>query len=70
MGCRCDEIAPSNLELSPTCIGHLWIFSELGADDAEAFADAALRKQYARGDVIFSQGEEAEDMFLVMVHRA
>lgn len=26
MGCLCEQIAGKGIELSPICIGHLWIF--------------------------------------------
>jgi hypothetical protein len=29
MACLCEQVAGTGIELSPTCIGHLWIFQNL-----------------------------------------
>jgi CRP/FNR family transcriptional regulator len=59
MGCVCEELAGKDAGLSPTCIGHLWIFENLKPQELDALSKAALRKKYERGQTIFSQGEPA-----------
>ena len=29
MECICEKIADGMIELSPTCLGHLWLFGDL-----------------------------------------
>lgn len=57
------------MDLSPVCVGHLWVFENLSPEDLEAVAGAALRKKYERGDRIFAQGDNAEEMFLIKAGR-
>jgi len=69
MGCVCEELVGKDLALSPTCIGHLWIFENLLPEELDALSKAALRKKYERGRAIFSQGEPANQMFLIKAGR-
>jgi CRP/FNR family transcriptional regulator len=69
MGCLCEELAGKDVVLSPTCIGHLWIFENLEPVELEALSEAALRKKYERGQAIFQQGDPAKEMFLVKAGR-
>jgi len=69
MGCICNEHAGPGLSTSPTCIGHLWVFANLKAEEMAALAQAALRKTYKKGQVVFSQGDPANQMFLLKVGR-
>lgn len=69
MGCICNEPAGPGLSTSPTCIGHLWVFANLKAEEMAALAQAALRKTYKKGQVVFSQGDPANQMFLLKVGR-
>jgi hypothetical protein len=36
MGCSCEELAGRGVEISPTCIGHLWVFANLEPSEIEA----------------------------------
>jgi CRP/FNR family transcriptional regulator len=65
MTCLCEQIAGSDIELSPTCIGHLWIFQNLGAEEVEALSREALRRKSKTGQTLFSQGDPADGMFLI-----
>lgn len=69
MGCLCEELAGKDAVLSPTCIGHLWIFKNLLPEELDALSKAALRKKYERGQAIFQQGDPAKEMFLVKAGR-
>ena len=42
MACLCEQIAGKGIELSPTCIGHLWIFKSLDPEEIEALSREAL----------------------------
>ena len=65
MTCLCEQIAGRDIELSPTCIGHLWIFQNLGAEEVEALSREALRRKSKTGQTLFSQGDPADGMFLI-----
>ena len=38
MACLCEQIAGGDIDLSATCIGHLWIFQNLEAEDIKALS--------------------------------
>lgn len=65
MACLCEQIAGSGIDLSPTCIGHLWIFKNLEADEVEALSREALRKKSTTGQALFLQGDPTDEMFLI-----
>jgi len=65
MACRCEEIAGKDITLSPTCIGHLWIFQNLAPEELQAFTQEASRKKLAKGDALFLQGDPCDEMFLI-----
>lgn len=65
MTCLCERIAGEDLVLSPTCLGHLWVFENLSSQDLQGLTDAALRRRFQRGDTIFQQGAAAQEMFLI-----
>ncbi len=49
MACVCKQMAGEEIELSPICIGHLWIFQYLEAEEVEVLTRAALRKRSTKG---------------------
>ncbi|MCJ8500386.1 Crp/Fnr family transcriptional regulator [Desulfatitalea alkaliphila] len=65
MACLCEQIAGSGIDLSPVCIGHLWIFQNLEADEVEALSREALRKKSTAGQALFLQGDPTDEMFLI-----
>ena len=65
MGCLCQQIAGDDIELSPTCIGNLWIFEKLAPEDVRALAKKALRKKMKKGETVFMQGDSANEVFLI-----
>ncbi len=65
MACLCQQIAGDDIELSPVCIGNLWIFEGLDAAEVKALSHEALRKKSTKGQSIFLQGEPANEMFLI-----
>lgn len=65
MACLCEQIAGKDIELSPTCIGHLWIFQNLKPEELEALSHDALRKKSIKGQALFFQGDPADEMFLI-----
>jgi CRP/FNR family transcriptional regulator len=65
MTCLCEQIAVNDIELSPTCIGHLWIFQNLEAEEVEALSREALRKKSTAGQALFLQGDPTDEMFLL-----
>jgi CRP/FNR family transcriptional regulator len=65
MTCLCKKLAGNDIELSPTCIGSLWIFQNLAPNDIEALARKALRKKMIKGQTLFLQGDSADEVFLI-----
>lgn len=69
MGCICNTHIGPGVAASPTCIGHLWVFANLKAEEMANLAQAALRKTFKKGQVVFSQGDPANQMFLLKAGR-
>jgi CRP/FNR family transcriptional regulator len=65
MACLCEQIAGKDIELSPTCIGHLWIFENLDPKEIEVLSREALRNKSVKGQALFLQGDPADEMFLI-----
>ncbi len=65
MACLCEQIAGKDIELSPTCIGHLWIFENLELEEVKALSREALRKKSTTGQALFLQGDPTDEMFLI-----
>ena len=65
MACLCEQIAGSDIDLSPTCIGNLWIFQNLEADEVKALSREAMRKRSTTGQALFLQGDLTDEMFLI-----
>lgn len=65
MSCLCKQIAGNDIELSPTCIGNLWIFEKLASEDVQNLAKKALRKKIKKGEMVFMQGDAANEVFLI-----
>ena len=65
MACMCEQIAGDDIDLAPTCIGHLWIFQNLPAEEVQALSKEALRKKSAAGQALFLQGAPTDEMFLI-----
>ena len=65
MVCLCEPIAGEDIELSPTCIGHLWIFEKPDPAEIEALSREALRKNSVKGQALFLQGDPTDEMFLI-----
>ncbi len=65
MTCACEELAGGEVDISPVCIGQLWIFERLTPEELGALVEAALRKVYEKGEAIFRQGDPADRMFLI-----
>jgi CRP-like cAMP-binding protein len=69
MGCLCNELAGPGVEVSTTCIGHLWVFENLKPEELAALVQAARRQSCKKGEVVFSQGDRADQMFLLKAGR-
>lgn len=68
-GCTCNDLIPPGLASTPTCIGHLWVFANLKPKEVMALARVAQRQSYKKGQVVFSQGDPANRMFLLKAGR-
>ncbi len=69
MGCLCEREAGREHPLSPTCIGHLWVFEDLRPEELMALTKTAIRRIYQKGQEVFSQGKKADKMFLIKAGR-
>lgn len=69
MGCLCKKLIGDRLDAVSACIGNLWVFENLSVEEKQALAEAALKKPYNQGDIIFSQGVKANLMFLIKAGR-
>ena len=65
MPCLCEQIAGGDVDLSPTCIGDLWMFQNIEPAELESLSQEALRKTSAPGQILFLQGDPADEMFLI-----
>ncbi|WP_022665858.1 Crp/Fnr family transcriptional regulator [Desulfospira joergensenii] len=65
MACLCEKIAGGEIELSPVCIGNLWIFKDLDSDEIKALSHGAVRKKLIKGQSLFLQGDPANEVFLI-----
>jgi CRP/FNR family cyclic AMP-dependent transcriptional regulator len=63
MECICEKLADGLIELSPTCLRHLWIFKDLEENELKAFSGSAIRKKLSKGESLFFQGDTAKEMF-------
>ncbi|MCD8567067.1 MAG: Crp/Fnr family transcriptional regulator, partial [Geovibrio sp.] len=50
---------------SKACIGSTLDFQNLSPDEKSSLASFAVRKEYKKGEVVFSQGDTADQMFLI-----
>ena len=69
MTCLCREMAGENLELSPACIGSVWLFASLEQADIKALTQEAERRKLPAGKIIFRQGDSSRQMFLIKAGR-
>ena len=69
MGCLCEELIGKDIEISPTCIGHLWVFANLQPLEVAAVAKSALRKSLKRGQYVFMQGDPGTEISLIKAGR-
>lgn len=65
MSCLCEQVAGGDIDLSPTCIGHLWIFQDLEPVEIDALSREAVRKKSINKEALFLQGDPADEMFLI-----
>lgn len=69
MNCLCSEFSNEFADFNSLCIGQLEIFNNLSLQEISAVVNATFRKVYNEGEIIFSQGDRAEKMFLVKAGR-
>lgn len=69
MSCLCQEIAGPEMELSPICLGHLWMFDNLPETEVAALIREAARKKLIKGETLFLQADPADELFLIKAGR-
>ncbi|MFT5701401.1 MAG: CRP-like cAMP-binding protein [Desulforhopalus sp.] len=65
MSCLCKAIAGPDIELSPICLGELWMFENLPQAEVAELIREANRQKLAKGDHLFMQSDPAEELFLI-----
>jgi CRP/FNR family transcriptional regulator len=69
MECICHSRIGPDFDVASICIGQLWIFQDLRPQELLAITQGAQRKIYKKGQTVFSQGDKAEQMFLLKAGR-
>lgn len=69
MACVCEQLAGKGVDVSPTCIGHLWVFANFQPEELQAVAESALRRTFHRGEAIFLQGDSGNAVSLIKAGR-
>lgn len=69
MRCLCDQMLGGQVDMARACLAELWVFEDLSEVEMDALLHAAWRKQFAKGELIFLQGDPAERMFLIKAGR-
>jgi CRP/FNR family transcriptional regulator len=69
MRCTCEELAAGTAGMSPLCFAHLWLFQNLKEHEIQALTEAAWRKRYSPGELVFLQGDQARIMFIIKAGR-
>ena len=65
MNCLCEKLAADIENLSPACIGQLWLFKDLPVETLAAMSQTAVRHRKGKGEALFLQGDPAETMYLL-----
>ncbi len=65
MSCLCQQIAGPDVELSSTCLGHLWMFENLSPAELTELTQGANRNKMVKGEQLFMQSDPAEELFLI-----
>ena len=65
MNCFCENLAADIENLSPACIGQLWLFKDLPVETLAAMSQTAVRHRKGKGEALFLQGDPAETMYLL-----
>lgn len=69
MTCLCQKVAGPDVELSPVCLGHLWMFENLPASEVAELISEAERKKIPKGNTLFMQSDPADELFLIKAGR-
>jgi CRP/FNR family transcriptional regulator len=62
-------MAGEGVEVSPTCIGQLWVFANLQQPEISAVVKSALRRRLNRGQYVFMQGDPSCEISLIKAGR-
>lgn len=63
--CGCEQAVGLGAPLHPRCFGEVWLFEGAPPEAWESVAPNLIRKEFAQGDALFRQGEQAESMYLL-----
>ena len=69
MGCLCQEVAGPDVDLSPICLGQLWMFDNLPQSEVAELMSEAGRKKLMKGETLFRQSDPADELFLIKAGR-
>ncbi|MDR1922202.1 MAG: Crp/Fnr family transcriptional regulator [Candidatus Adiutrix sp.] len=63
--CLCEEHNNKELENTSACFDRSWMFTGMTAAEEEALASNVVSARYRPGQMIFRQGEPAQNVFLI-----
>lgn len=67
--CICKSLADKNNKHSMKCFGNLWLFENFNEDEYNLLKSIGKQKKIQRGQTIFSQGDPADEIFLIKTGR-
>jgi CRP/FNR family transcriptional regulator, cyclic AMP receptor protein len=69
MSCVCEALAPQGLELTPTCLGHFWIFRDIPSEALATLMERAFRRMLSPEEAVFHQGDPAREVMVLKAGR-
>lgn len=67
--CICKDIADKSDNKSPRCFGKLWFFENFDENEYDLLKSIGRQKTIKKGQTIFSQGDSANEIFLIKAGR-
>ncbi|WP_421903871.1 Crp/Fnr family transcriptional regulator [Maridesulfovibrio sp.] len=65
MRCICDQCAAENSSGTSKCLKDLWIFEHFSEGQLQALQTIGIRREIPTGQLVFSQGGHADELFLI-----
>ncbi len=69
MKCGCEELISKECQASKKCIKDLWLFESFDEKQMETLKRIGLRRVIKKGESVFIQGDQGNEMFLIKTGR-